>query len=629
MSVALNNLNFMISLTDRVSGPMGKVMKAVDQASAGFGKGFTQIGVGAAGLVGAAYSVNKLLDPTKEMQRALGEVKSLGVADDTLNKLRDTALKFSMQYGESASGFVKASYDIQSAIAGLSGAELSRFTEVSAVLAKGTKANVADITNYVGTMYGIFQKSADAMGKAQWIEQMAAQTAMAVNIFKSDGRQMAASFTAIGASAQNFGVSMAEQFAVLGKLQATMSGSEAGTKYRSFLDNIGKAQEKLNLKFTDAQGHMLPIVDILGKIQKKFGDIDKVAESDLLKKAFGTDEAVALIKLLNNDLGGLKNNIADIGKQSGMDEVNRMANAMTDPWAKMKTGVDAISISIGTKLLPVLLPMIDSVHNMLFAVMSWIDANPKLAKYIGIATLAVFGATAAIALLGIGAGWATIMTTGWGLAIAGITAPLTGTILGITALIAAVGTAIIKWDEWGGAILYVGQAITDAFGITGILTYFWNVLTQIYNGWSMIFTIIHDNAGSIIGFIGEVVVAIGRIVDILGRALGFGPLLDWVKNLFNTIITGWKLIAQMVLPDWMQRSISGLNVGSVGINKPLGISPVSTAPLASPKGGGILKQMSSVMNANKSSTVGDIHMHNYGQAPTAAKFRDDLLFMAP
>jgi TP901 family phage tail tape measure protein len=499
MSV-LNNLNFIISLIDKVSAPMGKVMKSIDMASKGFEAGAKKISYGTAGVVGAAYSVNGLLEPTKAMQRALGEVKSLGVADDTLDKLRETALKFSTQYGETAADFVKASYDIQSAISGLSGDELSRFTEVSGVLAKGTKANVADITNYVGTMYGIFQRSADAMGKAEWIEKMAAQTAMAVNIFKSDGKQMSASFTAIGASAQNFGVSMAEQFAVLGKLQATMSGSEAGTKYKSFLDNVGKAQKVLNLQFTDAQGRMLPIVDILGKINQKFGDIDKVAEADLLKKAFGTDEAVALIKLLNNDLGGLKQNIADIGSQSGMDSINKMAEAMTDPWAKMKTGVENISTSIGTELLPVLLPMIGGVNDVVQRVLAWTHANPGLSKAIGIVTLTGFGFIGMLALFSIAAGYATIVSTGWGLAMTWIfnpiknmamaiwaalpsiwafsaallANPITWWVLGIAAVVGIVAAAVIYWDEWTAAVVDFGSRLMSVLGSAwGVVTGWW------------------------------------------------------------------------------------------------------------------------------------------------------------
>jgi TP901 family phage tail tape measure protein len=510
---ALNNLTFMISLIDKVSGPMGKVMTSIDRASAGFSAGAQKIGYGVAGLAGAAYSVNNLLEPTKAMQRALGEVKSLGVADDTLDKLRVTALKFSAQYGDSAADVVRASYDIQSAISGLTGDELSAFTSVSGVLAKGTKANVADITNYVGTMYGIFKQNADAMGKAKWIEEMAAQTAMAVNIFKSDGKNMASAFTAIGASAQNFGISMAEQFAVLGQLQATMSGSEAGTKYRAFLDNVGKAQKVLNLQFTDAQDRMLPIVDILGKINEKFGAIDTVAEADLLKKAFGTDEAVALIKLLNNDLTGLQQNIADISKQTGMDEINKMAEAMTDPWAKMKTGVDAISVSIGTKLLPILLPTIAAVNSATQSVFAWTDANPELSKWIGILTLGTFGFIGTLALFSIAAGYATIVSTGWGLAMTWIVNPIksaalaiwgalpsiwafttallanpiTWWVLGIAAIVGVVAAAIIYWDEWTSAVAKFGSQLMDMFSEFSLVDKAisaWGTLKQWWNNFT-------------------------------------------------------------------------------------------------------------------------------------------------
>ncbi|MGJ0515153.1 MAG: phage tail tape measure protein [Methylomicrobium sp.] len=594
---ALNNLTFMISLIDKVSGPMGKVMASIDQASAGFSAGAQKIGYGVAGLAGAVYSVNNLLEPTKAMQRALGEVKSLGVADDTLDKLRVTALKFSAQYGDSAADVVRASYDIQSAISGLTGDELSAFTSVSGVLAKGTKANVADITNYVGTMYGIFKQNADAMGKAKWIEQMAAQTAMAVNIFKSDGKNMASAFTAIGASAQNFGISMAEQFAVLGQLQATMSGSEAGTKYRAFLDNVGKAQKVLNLQFTDAQDRMLPIVDILGKINEKFGAIDTVAEADLLKKAFGTDEAVALIKLLNNDLTGLQQNIADIGKQTGMDEINRMAEAMTDPWAKMKTGVDAISVSVGTKLLPILLPTIAAINSATQSVFAWTDANPELSKWIGILTLGTFGFIGTLALFSIAAGYATIVSTGWGLAmtwifnpiknlaaaiwgalpaigsfittlfttpitLAGLRAgllaasqsvwafttalfsnPMTWWILGITAVVALVVAAIVYWKEWTSVASQLGSSIMIGLAATAKL--------------------IGDMTGRFLEFIGVFALVDGALTAWDTLKQWWSGFHAWMESvpLFAAVASGISslIIGFEALPQWWSRFVNWLS----------------------------------------------------------------------
>ncbi len=97
-------------------------------------------------------------------------------------------------------------------------------------MAKGTKSDASTATNYLGTMYGIYQDNANAVGKTQWVEQLAGQTATAVKMFKTNGNEMSGAFTSLGASAQSHGVDMAESMAVLGQLQATMSGSEAGTK---------------------------------------------------------------------------------------------------------------------------------------------------------------------------------------------------------------------------------------------------------------------------------------------------------------------------------------------------------------------------------------------------------------
>ena len=55
---------------------------------------------------------------------------------------------------------------------------------------------------------------------------------------------MEQAFSRLGSAATAHGVAMNEQMAILGELQATMSGSEAATKYQAFLTGIGKAQTK-------------------------------------------------------------------------------------------------------------------------------------------------------------------------------------------------------------------------------------------------------------------------------------------------------------------------------------------------------------------------------------------------
>lgn len=273
-----------IGLVDQVTKPLAGITNEINGAMSAAEKGMEQAAKGGAGLWATGVAIQNALMPAIEMDRKLGEVKSLGVTDEALKQLQQTALEFASDYGKSATEFVGASYDIQSAIAGLTGEELSQFTKASGVLAAATKADTATITSYMGTMYGIFKNQAEEMGKAAWVEDVAGMTASAVQMFKTTGMEMSSAFTSVGANATAAGIAMSEQMAILGTLQSTMSGSEAGTKYKAFLAGVGGAQDKLNLSFVDAQGKMLPMLDILEKLQGKFGDTLDVAESDELKK---------------------------------------------------------------------------------------------------------------------------------------------------------------------------------------------------------------------------------------------------------------------------------------------------------------------------------------------------------
>ena len=281
----LEKLMFSIGVRDEASGPVGKLQKVLNSTQKQAGAAFGKIGGGALAVAGAGLAVQTLVAPALEMNRALAEGSSLDVDAKGLRMLDATAKRYAMSYGGSAKEFVDASYAIQSGIAGLTGEELSSFTYASAVMAKATKADASTMTAYTGTMYGIFQKQAEAQGKAAWIEDMAGKTAHAIKVFKTSGYEMSSAFTALGANATSAGISLDEQMAILGKLQATMSGSEAGTKYKAFLRGVGNAQKELGMTFVDSQGKMLPVLQILEKLKKKYGALDRVVDSDLIKKA--------------------------------------------------------------------------------------------------------------------------------------------------------------------------------------------------------------------------------------------------------------------------------------------------------------------------------------------------------
>ncbi len=462
-----------VALIDQVTRPLRGITEQMQSTVSAGRQGMANMATGGAGLVAAGFAIQNALMPAIEMDRKLGEVKSLDVTDDALKQLQQTALEFSTEYGKSAVDFVAASYDIQSAIAGLSGDELSQFTKSSAVLAAATKADTGTITNYMGTMYGIFKNQADKMGKGDWVEQVAGMTASAVQMFKTTGSEMSSAFTSIGAEATSVGVGMNEQMAILGTLQATMSGSEAGTKYRAFLTGVTKAQDSLNMSFTDAQGKMLPMVNILEQLKGRYGDTIDVAESAELAKAFGTQEATGMIKLLMADTDGLAKNIETLGKVQGMEKAEQMAAAMTDQWNRLEASMFAVRAAIFGAVLPAINDIVGGMVDGISVISAWVNEFPILGEilgYVAIGAISLAGVVAGLSLaMGIGqmmsAGWALTMGTlkgvfamlrvqtilmtasAWLFNAALWANPITWVVAGIAALVVAVGAVIYYWDD--------------------------------------------------------------------------------------------------------------------------------------------------------------------------------------
>lgn len=499
-------LAFILSLTDKVTAPLGKVKMGFSDLAEQSEKHIKTMGFGLAGITGAYVGITQSMEPALEMNRALGEVRSLNVAEDALNALNRKSLEFSVAYGENARDFVASAYHIEGAIKGLVGNQLATFTNASDVLAKATKSDADTMGSYVGTMYNLFKGQADAMGKGQWVETLAGQTATAVQLFRTSGEQIGEAFKAAGGLASTAGVSLAEQMAVLGTLGSTMDGGEAGGLYKSFFENVSGASEKLGMSFVDQQGKLLPMMDILDKLQGKFGDLTIEANGKKLRDAFG-GEAARLITTLMGDTGRLKNGMEQLGNVRGLENAERMAKAMVDPWQQFGAAVQALRIAFGQSLIPILAPLMDRLVAIAGTLTRWTQLFPNITRVIGIATLVVFGIIAAMSLLTLTVGmskmvWLGMITVWKVLTMAGLRSiamflyhtvmvigfvaglvlmvawmglvkgamllwqgaiwlvntallanPVTWIVIGIVALVAAVAAAIVYWDEWTSALL--------------------------------------------------------------------------------------------------------------------------------------------------------------------------------
>ncbi|TCW22642.1 phage tail tape measure protein [Vibrio crassostreae] len=476
--MSMEKLLMHVALVDQVTKPLQGITKEVQSSMEAGKQGMQNMATGGAGLVATGFAIQNALMPAIEMDRKLGEVKSLGVTDDALKQLQATALDFAAEYGKSATEFVGASYDIQSAIAGLSGDELSQFTKASGVLAAATKADTATITSYMGTMYGIFKNQATEMGKGEWVEQVAGMTASAVQMFKTTGSEMSSAFTSVGANATSAGIAMSEQMAILGTLQATMSGSEAGTKYKAFLAGVANAQDKLNLSFTDSQGQMLPMLDILDQLKGKYGDTLSVAESADLKKAFGSEEAVSMIKLLMADTDGLAGSIEQLGQVQGMSKAEEMASAMTDQWERLEASWFAVRAAVFGAILPSINAIVGSMANGLVYITGWTDEFPWLAEILGYVAIAGLSLGGVVATLSLAMGIGQMMSAGWAVTMTGLNSIMK--LLRITTIASTAAAWLFNAALWANPITWVVAGIALLIGGVAAAIYWWDDLTAAF-----------------------------------------------------------------------------------------------------------------------------------------------------
>ncbi|AVD81233.1 phage tail tape measure protein [Pseudomonas sp. SWI6] len=503
---ASSRLDFILALTDKVTAPLAKVTAGFNDLAEKSEANIKQLGTGVAGLWGSLTGIEASLEPALQVNRALGDVRSLGVAEDALSALNAKALDFSVSYGESAESFVASAYKIEGAIKGLAGEQLATFTNTSSVLAKATKTDQDVMSEYVGTLYNLQKQQADAMGKSQWVEKLGGQTALAVQLFRTSGEQMKEGFKEAGAIATASGIDLAEQMAVIGSLSSTMEGGDAGGRYKAFFENIGNASEKLGIKFTDTNGKVMPMLDILAKLQGKFGDLRNAAANAKLVEAFG-GEGAQVIGALAQDTGRLKNGMDQLGKVRGLEQAEKMAQAMVDPWQQFGQAVQSLRIAFGQALIPMLQPLMTRLVEVGKTLTRWTQLFPNVTRVLGIATLAVLGITAALsaltimvglsrmAMVGLNVVWTLLTWTGWRsiamfvahsiqcvllvarvlamIAVLGLAKgamllwqgaiwlvnaammanPVLLVVVGIVALVAAVTAAIVYWDQLSAAIM--------------------------------------------------------------------------------------------------------------------------------------------------------------------------------
>lgn len=384
-------LSVVLGLTDNMTGNLSSVTNKVADSTEKLNKAFGSVQKAGAVMVGVGTALTTAclgtVQSTFDTQNALGELASLGVQD--LDAVEKAAKSFSDTWaGTTKSEFISASYDIKSGIASLTDEGVAKFTELAALTGKATKSTTEEMGSLFATGYGIYKGAYEDMSDLEFGEMFSAGIATAVKNYKTAGSEMASAISMLGATATNNKISMEEQLAILGQLQTTMSGSEAATKYKSFLNTAASAGEKLGLSFVDANNQLLTTPEILQKLKDKYGDTLDAVEKQEIKSAFGTDEAVAMIDLLYNDIDGLTGGIDRLASsmKQGVSVTNEMAEAIDNtPERKfevLRQKIHNNAEELGKNLLPVVNNTLTKVNDLIDKGSEWIANNQQTVQSI-------------------------------------------------------------------------------------------------------------------------------------------------------------------------------------------------------------------------------------------------------
>ena len=476
-------LRFTVSLIDQISAPVAGIQQSFGNLTDAYSNSIGSMVGGAGAMLGAGMAIYSALEPAIQMENALAKLGSSGIAESGLNAIRDTALRFSSEFGVAAVDVVAHAEQIRTYMGNLPDEVLVSTARASATLAMAMQSDAETTGRYLKNLYNNFRVSADAMGVDTFTQKVVGMTAKAKALFGTSMTEMESMIDGMHSLTSTLGVDISDQFSVLGTLSMSMSSGDAVAQYTNFLEGAAGAQEKLGVKLTDDAGNLLHMMDVIDAIAPKLDGLSGIESRTLLDEAGLGDGALMLINMIKN-ADQFKESYHAINVVNGIDNATHHAQMMISQFERLGAGINNIKIAFGSVLLPVLLPIVQYLSEISTEIIILTQLFPNITRYIGYATLSILGLAISGGAISLMVGvfkmaWATIALgapiitalsaaltwmRGAILAVNIVMAvnPLGLMVVGIVAAIAAISSLVIYWDDlksvfsdvdWLGALM--------------------------------------------------------------------------------------------------------------------------------------------------------------------------------
>ena len=329
----------------------------------------------------------------------LGMKAAAGLSAKDVSALEQEALRLSAAMGIDPANIANAFLELTKA--GMSVEEVLKGAGKSAVeFARVSGVDMADAAVFMKVAMNTFGVSA-----TQAVDTLSA----AADASETSIAAMVESFALVGSAGKTFDQSLfdvSQGLAALAKYG--IRGEEAGTGIKTMLMRLVSpastahdALAKVGLtvaSFRDADGKILPIVQIVDVLAKKLKDVDRITRDQVLGDVFG-DRGIRVVgAFLDMGVAGF-DNLADAmeGNLPVAAKFDILMSGITGGFEKMMAAVKRLSIAFAGALGSSMGVVTNAIVGLLDGLASFVKAFPMLSKVVAGTALGLFAfGTAAI-----------------------------------------------------------------------------------------------------------------------------------------------------------------------------------------------------------------------------------------
>lgn len=293
-------------------------------------------------------------------------------------------------------------------------------------------------------------------------------------------QQMAEAFSMSSAVAGLANQSIDDLSAALAILaNAGVKGSDAGTSVKTMLmrlmapaDDAAQALAQIGLSvasFRGADGKMLPMVEIIGKLNAAMGGLDQAAKDDIFRRIFGADAIRAASILSAAGVDGFQGMLDSMSQALPVGEKYKiLMSGLAGQFGVVVAALQRMAIAISDAVGPALASLVPYLTGLANGLAKFIGENKEVA--VGFAEMALAAVGIGAALTGVGLALQVVSFGFGGLVQAAklLVVPLASVAAGAIGMAMSFASALASVVAYGATSIATAMATAAAWGLANI-----------------------------------------------------------------------------------------------------------------------------------------------------------------